>query len=102
MSFCTFFSKPVQNRITIVKGTCKRFDIIKLMSIYHSYCSINNGATCIVVTTQMLTVQFWKNGSYLHFARIKFSVGTFCKNLRLVVAVLPVKPFWKKTINKQI
>lgn len=50
----------------------------------------------------MLTVQFCKNGSYLHFARIKFSGGTFLKNLYFVVAVLPVKPFWKKTINKQI
>ena len=46
----------------------------------------------------MLTVQFCKNGSYLHFARIKFSDGSFLKNVCLFVAVLPVTPFWKKTI----
>ena len=68
------------------------------MSIYHSYCIINLCNLYIVVTTQMLIVQFYKNGSYLHFARIKFSVGSFLKNLCLVVAVLPVTPFWKKTI----
>ena len=44
----------------------------------------------------MLTVQFCKNGGYLHFARIKFSVDTFLKNLYFVVAVLPVKPFGGK------
>ena len=90
----------MQDRIAIVKGTCQRFDVVNV-NLSFSFVGLI-GATCIVVTTQMLTVQFCKNGSYLHFARIKFSGGTFLKNLYFVVAVLPVKPFWKKTINKQI
>ena len=79
--FAHFFFKPVQDRIAIVKGTCQRFDVINV-NLSFSFVGLI-GATCIVVTTQMLTVQFCKNGSYLHFERIKFSVGSFLKNLCL-------------------
>ena len=70
------------------------------MSVYHSYCSILIGATCIVVTTQMLTVQFCKNGSYLHFARIKFSVGTFLKKPSLCCGCFTSKTILEEN-NKQ-
>lgn len=68
----------MQDRIAIVKGICKRFETINVS----------------------LTVQFCKNGSYLHFARIKFSVGTFVKKPSLCCGCFTSKTILEEN-NKQ-